>query len=155
MSVTVEQLPGESIINAIISEPFDPEQDIPAMFAQFIPLRTAIQGDVALILDVTNVISQPNAFTEMVFALANAAKGIKASKAAGLKPPITVFVGSGEMADLAAQAIEQEQYGGTKAHLCASQDDALALVREKLNFLSDSDRQRLLRGTASEVFGFA
>lgn len=134
MPIKIERLPGESIISAIVSKPFEPERDIPAMFAEFIQLRLAIQGDVALILDVSADTGNPDSFNQMVFSLAEAARGIKAGKAAGLhRPPIIIYVGSGKIAALASQAIGQEQYGGVKGYLCTSQDEALALAREKLS----------------------
>ncbi|MBN1200563.1 MAG: hypothetical protein JXJ20_01785 [Anaerolineae bacterium] len=134
MPIKMEQLPGESIINATINEPFDPDRDIPALFAEFIPLRLAIQGDVALILDFSSVVSKPNSFSPMVLSMAEASRGVRASKEAGVgRPPITIFVGSGPIANLAAQAMEQEQYGGTRGHLCATYDEALALARAKLS----------------------
>jgi hypothetical protein len=70
----------------------------------------------------------------MAFALSKASEGVKTSRAASLdRPPIIFFVGAGLVADLAAQAMEQEQYGGVAGHLCASHDEALALAREKLS----------------------
>lgn len=134
MPITIEQLPGESIISATVNEPFNPEQDISAMFAGFIQLRLKIQGDVALILDVRNTANRPDAFSQLVLSLAEAAQGIKASKASGVGgPPIVIFVGTDLMTALASQAIEQEQYGGVRGHLCTSKDEALALARAKLS----------------------
>ncbi len=70
----------------------------------------------------------------MVIALAAASRGVRASQEAGVSgPPITIFVGSGPVAALASQAMEQEQYGGVKGHLCTSHEEALALAREKLS----------------------
>jgi hypothetical protein len=134
MPIKIEQFPGESIISATVNEPFDPGQDIPPLFAELIRLRLSIQGDVALILDFADTTNNPDAFSRMVFALAQASQGIKDGKAAGVgRPPILIFVGSGPIADIASQAMEQEQYGGVRGHLCASKDEALALAREKLS----------------------
>ncbi|HEX3052724.1 MAG TPA: hypothetical protein VHP83_18845 [Aggregatilineaceae bacterium] len=133
MGIKVERFPDESIVHAVVDEPFDPEQDMRAMFAEFIRLRLAIQGDVALILNVDRISDKPNAFSEMMVALAHASRGIKASREAGLmRPPITIFVGSGPVAALASEAMEQTQYGGARAHLCNSETEAIALAREKL-----------------------
>ena len=134
MPVQIEQLPGESIINATVNEPFDPERDMPAMFAEFIQLRLAIQGDVALILDVSDTTNHPDSFSRMVLALSKAAQGIRTGRAAGVdRPPILIFVGTGLIATLASQAMGQEQYGGVAGHLCTSHEEALALAREKLS----------------------
>jgi hypothetical protein len=131
MPVKVEQIPGESIITATVSEPFDPRQDIPAMFAELTQLRLTIQGDVAQILDLTGA-RVP--FSQVMIALAEASSGIRAGRAAGIdRPPIMIFVGSGILADLASSAMGQRQYGGVKGHLCASKEEALALAREMLS----------------------
>lgn len=134
MPIQVEQLPGESIISATVNEPFNPENDVPAMFGEFIRLRMAIQGPVVLILDLHNTTNSPDAFSKMVLALANAAQGIRASKSSQFKqPPVTIFVGSGELVSLAAEAVGQDQYGGVKGDLCATYDEALTLARAKLS----------------------
>lgn len=134
MPIQIEQLPGEAIIKATVSDSLTPENDIPAMFAEFIHLRMAIKGPVALILDFSNSGNNPNAFSQMVMGLAQAAQGIKASKASGMaQPPIIIFVGSDSITDLAANAISQEQYGGVPAELCPTLPDALALARAKLS----------------------
>jgi hypothetical protein len=134
MPIQIEQIPGECILRATVNEPFDPEKDISSMFAQFIRIRQTINGPIALIIDFKNTDNAPNAFSRVVYSLAEAARGIRASKQAQLAgPPILIFVGSGSLADLVTQAIEQEQYGGTRAHLCATQEEALALAREKLS----------------------
>jgi hypothetical protein len=131
MPIKVEQLPEESIIVATVSEPFDPRQDVPAMFAEFTRLRLAIQGDVAVILDLSG---GKAAFSQVVMALAEASSGIKAGRAAGIdRPPIMIFVGAGILADLASKAMAQRQYGGVKGHLCATQDEAIALAHEILS----------------------
>jgi hypothetical protein len=131
MPIKVEQLPDESIITATVSQPFDPRQDVPAMFAEFTRLRLAIQGEVALILDLRD---GKAAFSQTVIALAEASSGIKAGRAAGIdRPPIIIFVGTGVLADLASKAMGQRQYGGVKGHLCATKDEALALARQMLS----------------------
>jgi hypothetical protein len=130
MPIKVEQLPGESIITATVSQPFEPRQDIPALFEELTRLRLAIQGEVALILDLS---SARAAFSQTVIALAEASSGIKSGRAAGIdRPPIVIFVGTGILADLASKAMGQRQYGGVKGHLCATKDEALALAREVL-----------------------
>lgn len=130
MPIKVEQLPGEPIITASVSDPFDPRQDIQPLFAEITRLRLAIQDDVVLIIDLTG--GKP-AFSQTVIALAEASSGIRAGRAAGIdRPPITIFVGSGVLADLASKAMAQRQYGGVKGHLCATKDEALALAREVL-----------------------
>lgn len=130
MPIIVEQLPGESIITATVSNPFEAREDVPAMFAEFTRLRLAIQGDVALIIDLS---SAKAAFSQTVVAMAEASSGIKAGRAAGIdRPPIIIFIGSGVLADLASKSMGQRQYGGVKGHLCASKDEALALAREVL-----------------------
>ncbi|MBN1311933.1 MAG: hypothetical protein JXB30_10980 [Anaerolineae bacterium] len=130
MPVEIEKLPDEPIIVATMKDPFDPGQDIPAMFAEFTRLRLEIENDVALIIDIRG---NKAAFSQVMVAMAKASRGIRDGKAAGVKsPPIIIFVGSGILADLAANAMAQKQYGGVKGHLCTSTDEALALAREIL-----------------------
>lgn len=130
MPAKVEQIPGEPIVVTTVTEPFDPRQDIATTFAEITQLRLAIQGDVVLILDLRGARTN---FSQMVAALAQAADGIRAGRAAGIdRPPITIFVGSGILADFASKAMGQRQYGGVKGHLCATQDEAIALAREVL-----------------------
>ena len=133
MPIQVEQIESESIIRATLNEPFDPQIDVPAMFGQFIGIRQTIQGPVALIVNLNNTNNGPDAFSRIVYALAEAARGIRASKQAHTGgPPILVFVGSGSLANLTTHAIVQDQYGGTNAHLCETVEEALALARQKL-----------------------
>ncbi|NLX09536.1 MAG: hypothetical protein GXY36_07760 [Chloroflexi bacterium] len=133
MTMTVERLPGESIIRATAAEPFSPTYDIPAMFAEVTHLRLELQGDVVLIIDFRETVKDSTAFTKLVTALAEAGRGIRAGRAAGIvRPPITIFVGSGPLTSLAAQSIEQAQYGGVRGLLSNSPEEALVLAREKL-----------------------
>lgn len=134
MPVKVEKLEGEAIIKAIVTEPFDPDRDMPAMFAELIPLRMAVQGKMAMIIDLSASVNNPNAFSQMVFTLARAADGIKAGKSTGQGgPPILIFVGSGTIADITARATGQAQYGGVSGQVCASMEEALALAHAKLS----------------------
>lgn len=134
MPIEIEQLPGESIIFASVKEPFVPERDVPLMFKEFLPLRMTMQGNVALIVDLAAITNAPDAFSRLVMVLAEAGHGIKVHKASGVaSPPILIFVGTGPVADIAAQAIDQDQYGGVKADLCASRDEAVALARTKVS----------------------
>lgn len=130
MPIKVKQLPEEPIIVAAITEPLNLAHDMPAMFAEFIRLRLAIQGPVALIMDISQV---PDSFSEMAAALAEAGKGIRADKAAGVgQPPLLIFVGSGSITAIASEAMGQEQYGGVRGHLCASIEEALAFAEARL-----------------------
>ena len=133
MPIAIERLPGESIICATTSEPFAPTRDVPAMFAEITRIRLELQGDVALIVDLRETVKDSIAFAKLVAALAEAGRGIRAGRAAGIvRPPITIFVGSGPLVALAAQSIEQKQYRGVRALICNSPEEALALAREKL-----------------------
>lgn len=130
MPVKVKQLPEEPIIVAAITEPLDLAHEMPAMFAEFIRLRLAIQGPVALIMDISQV---PDSFSEMAAALAEAGKGIRAGKTAGVgQPPLLIFVGSGSVTAIASEAIDQDQYGGVRGHLCTSIEEALTFAETHL-----------------------
>ena len=130
MPIEIEQLPDESIIVMTVTQPFDPGQDMEPMFKEITRMRLAMEDEVVQIIDLKN---SRMAFSQTVVTMAEAARGIKASKAAGLKgPPTTVFIGSGMLADLTSKAMEQRQYGGVKGRLCANRDEALTLAREIL-----------------------
>jgi hypothetical protein len=129
MPVKIEQLPGESIVVATPSRPFEPKQDMTAMFAELTRLRLSIGGPVALIVDSSGT---PISFSQMVIVLSEASHAVKASKEAGGQPPITIFIGSGRLAELVSQAMGQRQYGGVSGHLCTTLDEALTLARKKL-----------------------
>ena len=131
MPIELEQLPGESIIIATHVEPFDPTQDVPAMFAKFTQLRLAIQGTVALIVDFSEA---KVGFNQTAVALTEAFKGVKAGKAAGVdRPPIIILVGSGVIANVTSKAMTKVPHGYANNHLCASKDEALSLARELLS----------------------
>jgi hypothetical protein len=133
MPVRVERFGDEAIIYATIIEPIEPEQDIAAMFAQFIPLRLTIPGHVALIIDLSEALDRTDSFGNLVRALAEASRGVQASKAADASgPPITIFVGTDSIVGLASQAMGQPPYGGVKGRLCVSRDEALTLARDLL-----------------------
>jgi hypothetical protein len=133
MPIQLEQVPGENILIAINLEPFDPQNDMPSMFAQFMRSRQTMIGPVALIVDFNNTNTVPTGFTRVVLSLGEVAKGIRANKQAQLAgPPILIFVGSGSFADLVTGVVEHEHYGGAKAQLCATKEEAIALAREKL-----------------------
>ncbi len=106
------------------------------MFAETTRLRLTIQGDVVLIIDVSQMADAPDSFSKMVFALAHASQGIRTNIAAGVgRPPILILVGSDPLTALASEAMAQDQYGGVRGHLCVTLDEALALAREKLSNL--------------------
>ncbi len=130
MPVRVEQLPGEPIIVATIMNPFVPEEDMPAMYSQFISLRRNIPGYAALIIDVRETMNDPAGFSQMMLAMAEASRGIKAGQAAGLSgPPRLIMVGEGPMAGIAAEGMAQEQYGGVKGEVCPTLEEAIERAR--------------------------
>jgi hypothetical protein len=133
MPIEIYRFPGEAIVSATAKAPLDPEHDVPAMFAEFIPLRLTIPGKIALIIDFGSTLDSPDAFSNMVMALSEASRGIRAGKQAGVSgPPITIFVGSGPVAAIASQAVGQDQYGGVRAELRSTMEEALALARARL-----------------------
>ena len=73
MPIQLEQIPGESILIATTREPFDPENDVPAMFAEFIRARQTINGPIVLIVDFNSTTNAPDGFSRVVFGLAEAA----------------------------------------------------------------------------------
>lgn len=133
MTIKVERLPGESIIYISVHEPMDPRRDMAALFPQIVALRQTMPPQVVMVIDLGGSLHTPDAFSQMVLALAEASHGVRASRASGLpSAPTTIFVGSGIVAEVAAQSMAQEQYGGVGGSLCATLDEAYALARAKL-----------------------
>ena len=134
MSVTVEQLPGEPIVIATFGHPFDAYQDVRDMFKAFLPMRSSIQASLVFIIDISVTTDDPHAFGHLVVGMGEAAAQIRVTKAdQSLSRPQLIFVGTGEMVTLAADAIGQDQYGGSKARVCARLDEAVTLARTILS----------------------
>ncbi len=128
MPVNVETLSPEPIVRATFYPPFDLQADIPVLLADVKQCRERLAQPCVVILDVTAVQVD---FTEIVFALADAARQIREMRAAhAVLPAQYVFVGSGEIVEIAAQAMGQDQYGGIGGQMCASMDEALAYARD-------------------------
>ncbi|MBN1427009.1 MAG: hypothetical protein JXB07_01410 [Anaerolineae bacterium] len=130
MPIKVEQLPGESIIIATVSELSDSQQDVPAMFADITQLRLKIRGTVVLILDFSDA---KVSFNQIAVGLGEAFKGIKAGKADGIeRPPIVILVGSGVTTKVTSKVMTQMPEFAN-GHMCTSKDEALVLARKLLS----------------------
>ena len=126
MTVVVEQYQDQPIIIATISEPVDYRQDIPDMFTCILELRDTLKSysKYYTIVDVTGI--KPN-FSELLFSLGEARKA--SQKRRPEFPNEIHMVGSGELFEMAANALSQIQYGGYTAPLHANVEEALNAIR--------------------------
>ena len=126
MTVVVEQYQDHPIIIATISEPVDYRQDIPDMFTRILELRDTLKSysKYYTIVDVTGI--KPN-FSELLFSLGEARKA--SQKRRPEFPNEIHMVGSGELFEMAANALSQIQYGGYTAPLHANVEEALNAIR--------------------------
>lgn len=127
MPVTNQKLVDEPVIVSTYENPFDPRNDIPRAHQEIAGLMQAIEGNVYVIVDVTNLTGD---FNVLVEALALSARGKDGSTADPRRK--TVIVGSGALLQLGANAMQQEQYGSINTPLFGSYDEALAHVRAQL-----------------------
>lgn len=128
MPVKVECLSPEPIIQATFYPPFDLDSDTPILLAGVKQCRERLAQSCVVILDVSAI--QVN-FSEIVFALSAGARQIHEMRANhAILPTQYIFVGSGDIVGIAAQAMGQDQYGGIGGQMCASMDEALAYARD-------------------------
>ncbi|MBN2548649.1 MAG: hypothetical protein JXB15_05810 [Anaerolineales bacterium] len=129
MTVLVEKLPDEPIIVADLIEPMDYYKDIPEMFARIVELRDTIVGcsKYYAIIDMSGIKAD---FSEIVFSLSEARK---ASKRRLVEFPVSVhLVGTGDLFEMVANAAAQVQYGGYKAPLYKTRQEALDAIHTDL-----------------------
>jgi hypothetical protein len=129
---TVEVLSGERILVVTITNPFKPDVDMPRMFDQTFRLIADPKEPFVQIVDLSSIDSTGD-FSQMLAAMGHAASMSRNSRAAGIgRPPSLVFVGTGPLAKLAANAMGQTQYGGAGGHICSSREEAIVLARTLL-----------------------
>jgi len=128
MGNTVKRL---SELNTIIFEatkPFKVPDDPMATTMETSKFLASTQGPIFRVIDITEVVDTLD-FSNLMLAMAE-----ERGKPGGADDPnvTTLFVGSGELVKIGAEALkEQEQYGKANVHLFESQEDALAFVREQ------------------------
>lgn len=128
MTNEVQRLPGEPIVIACFLDPFDATKEPSEVFRQIFDLRDGIEDDhYYTVIDVTSVKGD---FSSMVLTLGEAAKVLR--QRTSDKQVKLAIVGSGTLVELAAKAMEQDQYGSRKVSLFTSMEDALVTIRADL-----------------------
>lgn len=133
MAVTYKKLPDEPITiitvtglqrdGMLMPGPDDMDQEI-------VDIVEETPGKDYLIVDITN---EEMNFSTLVMELSQARDEIRQLGKQYIDENICyVFVGSGNLADLAVKALKQEQYGGLETHLYPTLDTALDFAREQI-----------------------
>lgn len=126
MAIMVEKLPDEPIITVTFENPINYMAELPEAFDAILMLRDTITTSPRYfaIFDVSQV--SPG-FSEIVLTLGEAKR---ASKMRRHDLPLSLsIVGSGRLIEMAANAMEQVQYGAYQMPLFTSLDQALAAAR--------------------------
>jgi hypothetical protein len=126
MTINIEKLSDGPIIVATYLEPMDWLREVPEMFEQIFNLRDTFEGcpKYYTVIDVSAV---KVGFREVVVTLAEVRK---ASKRRRPDMPISInLIGSGNLVQLASNAMEQRQYGEYRVPLYTSLDKTLDDIR--------------------------
>jgi hypothetical protein len=129
MAITVNRLENGPIVVASCQEPVDWRQDSPGMLEQIVELRDSIKGypRYYVVIDLSEV---KIGFTDIVMALAALRK---AEEKRRQDMPASVFVvGSGQLTQIASQAIGQQQYGEYRVQVHTSLDKALDSIHAEM-----------------------
>jgi hypothetical protein len=126
MPILVEKLRDEPIITVTFEDPINYMAEVPEAFDAILIMRDAINGSPRyfIIFDVSRV---QVGIDEIVLTLGEAKQ---ASKMRRPDLPLSLsIVGSGGLIEMAANAMEQAQYGAYQMPLFTSLDQALAAAR--------------------------
>lgn len=129
MPIIVEKLPDEPIIVVTCQEPMNYVQEAPAAFDQVLALRDTIYGcsEYFVVFDASAVRMSFGDMVTMMGEVKRASQQRRSDLAV-----IPSLVGSGGLVELAANAVQQTQYGAYKVPLFTSTDQALASIRAGL-----------------------
>lgn len=134
MPVKYEKLPDEPITIITVTGKVDEGMLLPGpddMDHEILEIVEETPGKDYLIIDISAV---KMAFSELIMVLADARSEVKemGGKAFIDENMMYLFVGSGDMADLAVEALKQDQYGNIEALLFPTVDEALAYARQQI-----------------------
>lgn len=127
MAIEFEEFGNEPILYVTLTEPFSVAEETGPMMARMAAMLDAHPGQLYCIYDTSGLTV---AFSDMMFGLAEQAKG----GAGSVKDNrlFVILVGTDAMITLAAQAMEQSQYGGLHIPLFDNRPDALAYARKSI-----------------------
>jgi hypothetical protein len=128
MSYTVEKLPGEPILISVMGEAYDIGRDVSASAQQLLDLLETMDVPVFLVADMREIRAN---FGDVVAGLGAATRG----EAAVFRHPNireVVVVTTSDLLGMGAKALGQLQYGGLRASVFESLDEALAYVRDRV-----------------------
>lgn len=133
MAFSVERVPDEPIIIMTILRRYDFEKDAPEAHTEVDRLLEEIEGRAYLITDYSQI---DLTFSQLVVALGRATRG-ETGSASDPRIRQNIFVGEGEMVDLAAESLLQTQYGKLPVVVFPSLEKALTYVRALTRPLDD------------------
>jgi hypothetical protein len=128
MSYTVKKLPGEPILISVMGEAYDIGRDASASAQQLLDLLETLDVPVFLVADMREIRAN---FGDVVAGLGAATRG----EAAVFRHPNireVVVVTTSDLLGMAAKALGQLQYGGLRASVFETLDEALAYVRDRV-----------------------
>lgn len=129
MSVSVEKLPNQPIIIAML----EGQVTVPMMTAMFQQSANLMAGMEGPVYRITNVQASVNTtFGDILHVVKEASKGVPGSTTDPRVKP--VFVGSHAMVKLAANMLEQGQFGSVHLPIFKSMDDALDYIYTELGY---------------------
>jgi hypothetical protein len=134
MPFEVRQYNNLPIIISVISRPFDFIADTKTLNVEGVKLIETIGRPVWSIIDFSDL---GITFGELTLGLST----FTTSVAPNIQKRIVqfIFVGDSEMASIAAQGIQHDQYGGLPATEFATLDDALVFIQQSNNPTSEPE----------------
>jgi hypothetical protein len=127
MPAIVVKLPDEPIVVLTATDPFVPQEDLPAAYEEIAEVIDGIPGLVYCLYDISSVYL---GFSDLVATLGIAIRGLPGSAS---DPRVkVVIVGSDDLAQLASEASHQEQYHHLNFPLFAVMEEAVDYARAEL-----------------------
>jgi hypothetical protein len=127
MPAIVVKLPDEPIIVLTATDPFAPQEDLLPAYEEVAEMIEDMPGSIYCLYDLSSVYL---GFGDLIVVLGTAIRGAPGSAS---DPRVRgVIVGHDELAQLAADASRQEQYGNLDLPLFALMEEAVAYARAEL-----------------------
>lgn len=136
MPTDIQRIDDDAIIYITIQSPFKPSEEIPTMHKRIDDLARNMGRPIFRIIDLTR--SEID-FSALVEALQEDTNNAAGSATDWRFQPL--FVGTDNIAKLAADSLQQQQYGGIKTRLFSTREGAIAHAQQELQRIA-ANRQR-------------
>jgi hypothetical protein len=129
MTITVNKQSDGPIVVASCREPVNWQQESVKMLEQIVELRDSIDGypRYYVVIDLSEI---KIGFADIVMALAALRRANE--KRRRDMPASVLIIGSGQLAQIASQAVNQQQYGEYRVQMHTSLDKALDTIRAEI-----------------------